>query len=294
MIVQNMTDEALLKQLAEDTRIVAEKYIRAKGNKYRRAVLKTNKFPVYFNPTEVKSHNQNTWLLYPFATSRKDADLLNCMYLCKLQTKKETHWYTLGWNKETNQPSGIIAILTHHLILRFNERLKLNKYGTDLLAEYVKHKPENYILNEDGKSFSLRIRDGIILGRIEGKRWIHKTFVALADSTVGNQKKMYELLLYKILNEMASNNENFLKEELDKEKLYTELFVKHGEEMDQYIKGVKRWNKERELIDKQEQVFYQNIIKIEEKGLVNKLPFGLLLNRRRKDNPFIKDFTEEE
>lgn len=293
MIVKNMTDDALFKQLAEDIPMVARKYLLMKGNKYRRAVLKTNKFPVYFNPTEIKSDNQNTWLVYPFANSRKEVKFLTCTYLCKLQTQKETYWYTLVWDKETGEPNGIINILTPHLILRFNERLKLNKYGIELIAEYVKHKPDNYIVNGDDNTFYLRIQDGIIAGCIEGKKWIHKTFIALSDSTVGKQQKMYELLLHKILSEMTIDPEKYLQEGIDKANLYTQLFETYGEEMLQYIKGIKRWNKEMELEEKEDLTPYLNIIQMKKANLAKTLPIGPHLSVEKEDLPFIKDFTEK-
>lgn len=247
MILRDMTDEALFKALEEDTYAVARKFILSKGNSYRRQVLKCTKFPLYFKPVEIRSRSQNIWIVYPFALSKKDAEGgVSARYFCRQAAWKTDFWYSLIWDNVTQKPQDRIMVLTHHLIMRFKERMQLDKSGVDLLTEFVYSNPDNYAVNEKNNTFSMRIKGGVVVGEIVGKQWIHKTFVPFHDSSAYKQKLMYELLVDKMGYHIQEDREKLLNGEMSIEDFCINMIKKYGDELIQYKDIAAKKNKEKD------------------------------------------------
>lgn len=301
MIFRDMTDEQLLKNLQEDILMVARKFALSKGSAYRRAVLKCNKFPLYFPPVEIKSRAQNRWMIYPYAESRKDANRPLGRYLCRQTAWRTEFWYALIWDDERNKFHDMIIVLTHHLIQRFKERMKLDKWGVDLLTEFIHHKPDNYIKNDKDNTFSMRIKGGIVLGVIDGKKWIHKTFIPFDDSSDYKQELMYKLLEDKMCEKMDEYRHKLLNEEMSVEDFYVNLIQMYGEEILKYKKV--REKKREERPEKSDKNSYTPeslsqlipIIKaMEEDTKDGYIPIGMNLLVKNDDNLFIKKEYRED
>ena len=179
MITKSMSDEELFRALKTEIDELGWNLIKHKGQAYRKVVLRQRLFPLYFKPFEVKSKSKNTWLVIPVAHSRKDADNSQFMLLCKLDSPEGIYWYSIGADYFTREADETISVLAPHMLRRMNERLSLHILKSeDLLVEFIKREPKNYMsYPPESKQFFHLVNGGIVLGEVVGRRWIHKTFI---------------------------------------------------------------------------------------------------------------------
>lgn len=293
MILRDMSDDELLKALEEDILMVANKFYLSKGNAYRRQVLKSKKFPIYFKPVEIRSRSKNIWIVYPFALSKKDADGkgVSARYFCRQAAWKTDFWYSLVWNQETNKPEDKVMVLTHHLIMRFKERMKLDKSGLDLFSEFIYNNPENYVVNETNNTFSMRIKGGVVMGEIVGKQWIHKTFISFENSSAYKQKLMYELLEDKMIYHIQEDREKLLNGELSMEEFCINMIHKYGNELIQYkdILDKKKEENKTSPYSSEQMMFVRQALHRDEKENDGYLFIGQNLMVKEEENIFLQN-----
>ena len=178
MITKSMSDEELFRALSTEMDELGRNLTKHKSQAYRKIVLRQRLFPLYFKPFEVKSKGKNTWLVIPVAHSRKDADNSQFILFCKLDSPEGVYWFSMGGDYFTREADATISVLAPHMLRRLNERLNLHILKSeDLLVEFIKREPKNYISPPETKQFFHLVDGGIVLGEVVGRRWIHKTFI---------------------------------------------------------------------------------------------------------------------
>lgn len=133
MIVPTMTDTEMQREVERDLpEMVA--YVDSRDNKFRRAVIKANRFPLYFAPVFRTSKAGNKWMILFEARAKKDMHDSRVTFVCTI-----------------NAPNGYYAVMPtsttgrfHHIFYqphffsRYALRHGLKTHGLPLIAEYFR------------------------------------------------------------------------------------------------------------------------------------------------------------
>lgn len=133
MIVYTMTNTEIQREVERDLpEMVA--FVDSRDTKFRRAVIKANRFPLYFAPTFKTSKAGNKWMILFEARSKKDMNDSRVTFVCYFNTP--TGYYAVMPTSTSGEFHHIFY--QPHFFSRFGQRFGLNKHGINLIAEYFK------------------------------------------------------------------------------------------------------------------------------------------------------------
>lgn len=110
------------------------KFLKNRENNYRRTVLKSSKFPLYFEPYHFTSSGKNEWILIIEASDKKaiqyEKSKITSILLMNTKVGYYVYMPTLVMGKFH------IAVFPPHFFSRYRERMNMNYYGKKLITEY--------------------------------------------------------------------------------------------------------------------------------------------------------------
>lgn len=170
-----------MNEITEELRkdcVFVSKFLDAKKNKYRRAVLKAQKFPITFKPIYYHSPLKNEWIIIKEAVSKKtaDDDYMLITLICLLHENMGYFAFLLTF--QNGKPW--IKVYTPHFFSRYAERCEINLHGKELIARYFqKNASSTFEVTERENCVELAesTKEGVSLGvEIEGGAFL-KTFI---------------------------------------------------------------------------------------------------------------------
>lgn len=175
MIVASMTDDELLAEVSKDYSSCVNR-IEKSLNVYRRAIIKSSKFPIYFNPIEYTSPRNNMFLLFVEGKSKKDA---TCPFMTFVAyyLKPEGMYAIMVFPSRFN--SKKIVIYPPHFFERYKERYLEEDIATlDAMKEYFKFNSANILQFSEGNYYRGSCNHGFVFGEKLGDNInIIKTFI---------------------------------------------------------------------------------------------------------------------
>lgn len=133
MIIPTMSDIEIQREVERDLPEIVS-YVDNRDSKYRRAVIKATRFPLYFAPAFRKTKAGNNWMILFEARSKKDMKDSRVTFVCYF-----------------NAPNGYYAVMPSstsgkfhfifyqpHFFSRYGQRFGSEKHGIELIAEYFK------------------------------------------------------------------------------------------------------------------------------------------------------------
>lgn len=190
MIVYTMTEEELFIEVVTDMGN-AFKYSDAKDQKFRRMVIKSNRFPVYAHSIYT-SPRKNIWLILFEARTKKEIgeDCRITFVTCY----NSPHGYYAVMVSFTNNRQHLI-LYPPHFFSRYAERCNINLSGIDLMLRFFKQNA-SYVfeLKETTVGDNLirtevfgSTKEGVAMGfRSIGGNILFKTFITY-NMTKGEQ-----------------------------------------------------------------------------------------------------------
>lgn len=190
MIVATMTEAELKAEVMQDMHNVLA-FSNFIDKKFRRAVLKRTRFPVYETISH-SSRRENNWLLFYEARTRKEVnDNVRMTLVCTYNTKHGLHAIMFT---NTNKQAHLI-MYPPHFFSRYAERMKIELTGIELMKAFFKHN-NSYVYEVKRKQLSETTyinecygtgNDGVSLGFLttEGNMFF-KTFITY-DMLKGEQ-----------------------------------------------------------------------------------------------------------
>lgn len=194
MLTARMNIKEVKDELARDMAQILN-FLDKRENKYKRAVLKSKKFPLYFAPYFYRSARKNEWVIMVEVNSRKaiKSDMSKVTFVCLLNHANGYYAFTPSWV----DGRMIVAIYAPHFFSRFGKRAGIELQGKGLIARFFKHNaslvfdltPAIYKgLNTIEVAGS--VKEGVCLGvEIEGGVFF-KTFITY-DMLKGEQVEKY-------------------------------------------------------------------------------------------------------
>lgn len=197
MIIDTMTDVEIYQEVrSEYDNIIS--YMDKITPKYRRPIIKSTKFPMYFTPVEYKSPKGNKYILFFEARTKKDYDgrllfTIICVY------NKNGGLNVMMFDKPSQRN---IMIYSPHLFSRYRTRfLKEETLSSlDVIKRFFKINPTAMVNLTEGDEFAGTCNEGALFGKFidEGKITIFKTFVSfdmLFNSQNEYKEDLHESLL---------------------------------------------------------------------------------------------------
>jgi hypothetical protein len=143
----------------------------------RRAILKTTKFPVIFNPVYFTSKRQNRWIIMYYAIDKKLAHDACCVILLTVNTPEGIYVY----RKDMGPDDMLITVYPPHFFSRYRSRqLKDNSLTTEeVIVKFFKNNFDGMIARRE-KIAESAIREGYALGEVlswECNLTMMKTFI---------------------------------------------------------------------------------------------------------------------
>lgn len=203
MIVHTMSEKELLVEIRSDVHN-ANVYSKYQDNKFRRLVLKSKKYPVYWN-LKYKSPKNNKWLI--FFESRSKKEVGNFGRIIFVTYFNSPHGIYAIMPAFTNSAPHLV-IYPPHFFSRYANRAGVDKSGVELLVNYFKYN-SSYVYAYGNKmtvegSYLLEVygssKDGVALGLMSScGNVLFKTFI-IYDMSKGEQIETF------------ASNENLRKE----------------------------------------------------------------------------------
>lgn len=164
-----------------------------------RAALKCRRFPM-LNWFEWTSPRKNRYIICSYVTHRKYFKGNGVAIMAMLDTNDGVYLYESWVN---SMAGGSRAIVTPHVLKRYNERAHVNKTGIELIKHFIlrtgcygptlRHKELfGRSVRYNGEAhFCLPCSDGVVLGQKEDGVWIERTFITY-DMATGRQREILE------------------------------------------------------------------------------------------------------
>lgn len=178
MLTHTMTYKQMQEEFFYDmNNLLLPHLIKVYDKKAKRAILKTTKFPVIFNPVYFTSKRQNRWIIMYYAIDKKLAHDACCVILLTVNTPEGIYVY----RKDMGPDDMLITVYPPHFFSRYRSRqLKDDSLTTEeVIINFFKN-------NFDGITISLdniaetAIREGYALGQVLSKEFkinMMKTFI---------------------------------------------------------------------------------------------------------------------
>lgn len=194
MIVHTMTEKEIEKEVLNDM-FNAFRWEDKNHNKFRRLVLKSSRFPIYFYHV-YDSPKKNRWLILMEARNRKEiGDNSRVTYVTTYNSPHGVYAIMVSFVNKNSQ----LVFFPPHFFKRFRERTGRKDTGMKLLINYFRHNSgfvydtvitsvgnDNYITEIAGST-----RDGVALGILSiHNNVLFKTFVTY-DMLQGEQIEKY-------------------------------------------------------------------------------------------------------
>lgn len=165
--------------------------------KYRRTIIKSTKFPLYFKPIEYTTPKGNKCLILFEARCKKDAN--NILYTMVCVFNKNGGLNAMMYTKP---PQRNITIYSPHLFSRYRTRfLKDDSLSSiDVIKRFFQINPTAMGGQTKGDEIACTCNEGVLFGKHidDGKIIVFKTFVAF-DMLFQNQNDYKENLLESLL-----------------------------------------------------------------------------------------------
>lgn len=151
--------------------------IKVYDKRAKRAILKTTKFPVIFNPVYFTSKRQNRWIIMYYAIDKKLAHDACCVILLTVNTPEGVYVY----RKDMGPSNMLITVYPPHFFSRYRSRqLKDDSLTTEeVIIKFFKNNFDGIIVRKDNIA-ETAIREGYALGEIlslECNLVMMKTFI---------------------------------------------------------------------------------------------------------------------
>lgn len=185
MIVKNMIFKEIKRELLLDRKEIEEYIHQNCINRFKRAILKANKFPYVTNPIQFKSKRNNKYLIFSLARKRSDWKRRCYIVIC-FHDNQVFHIEGL---------SGELNYYTKHFFHRYRERF-LKDEGLSTLEVVIRYFKNNYLQSykqKENGSFMASCNDGVIFGEDVGDCSIMRTFIT-KDMQYKNQRGLDKFL----------------------------------------------------------------------------------------------------
>lgn len=133
MITYTMNDAEVFGQIETDLPELLA-FVDSRDSKYRRAVLKTRRYPLYFKPLEKVTRPGNRWLVLFEAKSRADKHDSRVTFVCVADSPRG---YYAFMPTSTNGKLHLV-MYQPHFFSRYRARFKKKEHGIELIAEFFK------------------------------------------------------------------------------------------------------------------------------------------------------------
>lgn len=134
MIVATMTEKELFREISSDL-LNASKYSQYQDNKFRRLVLKSNKYPVYWD-LKYRSPKSNNWLIFFEGRSKKEVgDYGRVVFINYFDSPHGVYAVMPAFTN--NRPHLVIYL--PHFFSRYANRANVNKSGVELITNYFRY-----------------------------------------------------------------------------------------------------------------------------------------------------------
>lgn len=169
-------------------------YIDRIAPKYRRPIIKSSKFPMYFKPVEYKSVKGNLYIIFFEARTKKDYDgrllfTIICVY------NKNGGLNVMMYNRP---PQRNIMIYSPHLFSRYRTRFLKDESlsSIDVIKRFFQINPTSRGMQTRGDEIACSCNEGVLFGKRidDGKIIIFKTFVSF-DMLFESQDEYKEEIL---------------------------------------------------------------------------------------------------
>lgn len=159
---------------------------------FRRVVLKTSRFPVYFKPVAFTTKRKNRWLALYEAKNKKNANDIPVVYVCILDSKSGLNAFMLS----VKNGGFAIVMYPSHFFQRYRERFlegNTSLKSLDVITSFFRYNPA-FTFDKQGEIMNGSCLHGVCLGEeLEENFIIFKTFVTY-DMLKGDQVLTYEQL----------------------------------------------------------------------------------------------------
>lgn len=185
MLVPTMQEEELVIALRRDLPEVLN-FSDKKDTKFRRLVIKSNRFPVYAS-CEYTSKSKNKWILFLEARNKKEyGDNSRLAWVCLAQTAIGYYVYMPHFvNKQI-----LVNIYPPHFFSRFKLRMDLEETGVELVKRFFTYN-YSYVYEDIQGRVAGSTKDGVVLGqRTVNNNFLFKTFITY-DMLKGEQLEKY-------------------------------------------------------------------------------------------------------
>ncbi|SHE59916.1 hypothetical protein SAMN05444405_102167 [Bacteroides luti] len=178
MLTHTMTYKQMQEEFFYDmNNLLLPHLIKVYDKRAKRAILKTTKFPIIFNPVYYTSKRQNRWIIMYYAIDKKLAHDASCVILLTVNTPEGVYVY----RKDMGSFDMLITVYPPHFFSRYRSRqLKDNSLTTEeVIIQFFKNNFDGIIARRDNIAESA-LREGYALGEVLSREYnltMMKTFI---------------------------------------------------------------------------------------------------------------------
>lgn len=185
MLVHSMDECSVLNEIKSDILNVI-RFSDFKDKAFRKAVLKSNSFPLYMD-VEYHSPMKNRWLiLYKALNKSNIGDLSLTTFVVTYETSIGRYAILLSFIDS----KPVFIFFAPHFFSRYAERMKVNKSGMELMKHYFRRN-YGYVYAECKNGVCGTTTEGVAFGfQTENRNFLFKTFVS-SDMLKGEQVEEY-------------------------------------------------------------------------------------------------------
>lgn len=205
MLTHTMTYKQMQEEFFYDmNNLLLPHLIKVYDKRAKRAILKTTKFPIIFNPVYFTSKRQNRWIIMYYAIDKKLAHDACCVILLTVDTPEGVYVY----RKDMGTDDMLITVYPPHFFSRYRSRqLKDDSLTTEeVIIKFFKNNFDGMIARKENIA-EAAIREGYALGEVlsmECNLVMMKTFIT-------NKMLKEDQSLGQIWQNMDQEEANFLK-----------------------------------------------------------------------------------
>lgn len=182
MILPTFSEQEMTNEYLADVREVLAFSDKLNG-KWRRAVIKANRFPLYSLPHFYTSRRKNRWVVLLEARGKKEhGELARITFVCVVNDKRG--YYAIMQTFVGGAP--VYLFYAPHFFARFRDRAGCAASGHELIAEFFRLNA-SYVFDVQPDGVSGSTAEGVAMGTLTEKgNVLFKTFVTY-DMLKGEQ-----------------------------------------------------------------------------------------------------------
>ncbi len=164
MLTRTMTYKQMQEEFFYDMHnLLLPHLIKVYDKRAKRAILKTTKFPIIFNPVYFTSKRQNSWIIMYYAIDKKLAHDACCVILLTVNTPEGIYVY----RKDLGPSNMLITVYPPHFFSRYRSRqLKDDSLTTkEVIVKFFKNNFDGMIARRENIA-ETAIREGYALGEV--------------------------------------------------------------------------------------------------------------------------------